>query len=464
MSADHSKDAPHLLRRFGPLEATALNMTNMIGIGPFITIPLLLSALGGPQAMLGWLVALVITISDGMIWSELGAAMPGSGGSYVYLREGFGRETFGRLMGFLFIWQFIFSGPLEIASGYIGFTKYLGYIWKGMGGRGFLVVIVLLGVLNIALLYRRITFIGKLTVSLWVGTILTTLAVIFTGIFHFSAAVAFDFPPGAFNFSHGFFLGLGAATRVGIFDYLGYYDICYIGDEVKEPGRTIPRSVIISVIAVAVIYVAINFSVIGVVPWREFVPADKHPESDFIVSIFMERIWGSGVATFFTAMVLWTAFGSVFALLLGYSRVPYAAAIDGYFFKIFGRLHPKKNFPYVSLVVLGVISIVCSFFDLGMVIDALITTRILIQFIGQIAAVTLLRRNEPEVKRPYRIWLYPLPNLLALFGWIFVFATTNWKVISFGLGTLVLGLLCFMLWSRQTQQWPFATKEVADAA
>jgi amino acid transporter len=464
MSADHSKDAPHLLRRFGPLEATALNMTNMIGIGPFITIPLLLSALGGPQAMLGWLVALVITISDGMIWSELGAAMPGSGGSYVYLREGFGRETFGRLMGFLFIWQFIFSGPLEIASGYIGFTKYLGYIWKGMGGRGFLVVIVLLGVLNIALLYRRITFIGKLTVSLWVGTILTTLAVIFTGIFHFSSAVAFDFPPGAFNFSHGFFLGLGAATRVGIFDYLGYYDICYIGDEVKEPGRTIPRSVIISVIAVAVIYVAINFSVIGVVPWREFVPADKHPESDFIVSIFMERIWGSGVATFFTAMVLWTAFGSVFALLLGYSRVPYAAAIDGYFFKIFGRLHPKKNFPYVSLVVLGVISIVCSFFDLGMVIDALITTRILIQFIGQIAAVTLLRRNEPEVKRPYRIWLYPLPNLLALFGWIFVFATTNWKVISFGLGTLVLGLLCFMLWSRQTQQWPFATKEVADAA
>src|ERR1041384_4039577 len=194
MSADQSKEkseAPHLLRRFGLLEATALNMTNMIGIGPFIPIPLLLSALGGPQAMLGWLVALVITISDGMIWSELGAAMPGSGGSYVYLREGFGRETFGRLMGFLFIWQFIFSGPLEIASGYIGFTKYLGYIWKGMGGRGFLVVIVLLGVLNIALLYRRITFIGKLTVSLWVGTILTTFAVIVTGALNFKPALAF---------------------------------------------------------------------------------------------------------------------------------------------------------------------------------------------------------------------------------------------------------------------------------
>src|ERR1041385_2001962 len=164
MSVDNTNEtatpeAPHLLRRFGLLEATALNMTNMIGIGPFITIPLLLTALGGPQAMLGWLVALVITISDGMIWSELGASMPGSGGSYIYLREGFGCETFGRLMGFLFIWQFILSGPLEIASGYIGFTQYLGYIWKDMGGRGFLVVIVLLGVLNIALLYRRITFI-----------------------------------------------------------------------------------------------------------------------------------------------------------------------------------------------------------------------------------------------------------------------------------------------------------------
>jgi amino acid transporter len=450
---------PHLLRRFGLLEATALNMTNMIGIGPFITIPLLLSTLGGPQAMLGWLVALVITISDGMIWSELGAAMPGSGGSYVYLREGFGRETFGRLIGFLFIWQFILSGPLEIASGYIGFTQYLGYIWKDISRTQSLIVIVLLGILNIALLYRRITFIGKLTISLWIGTILTTLVVIVTGVFSFKAALAFDFPLGAFNFSLGFFLGLGAATRIGIFDYLGYYDICYIGEEVRSPGRTIPRSIIISVIAVALIYIAINFSVIGVVPWRDLVPADKHPESNFVVSIFMERIYGGRIATIFTAMVLWTAFGSVFALLLGYSRVPYAAAIDGYFFKVFGRLHPKKNFPYVSLVVLGVIAIVCSFFSLGMVIDALITTRILVQFIGQIIGVTLLRRNEPGLNRPYRVWFYPIPNLLALFGWIFVFATTNWTIIAFGLGTLMLGIVCFFFWSHQTKQWPFVSAE-----
>ena len=454
---------PGLLRRFGLLEATALNMTNMIGIGPFITIPLLLSTLGGPQAMLGWLVALLITISDGMIWSELGAAMPGSGGSYVYLREGYGRETFGRLMGFLFIWQFILSGPLEIASGYIGFTQYLGYIWTGITKVQSRVVITLLGSLNVLLLYRKITFIGKLTVSLWVGTILTAIAVIVTGALHFDRRLAFDFPPGAFNFSLGFLFGLGAAARIGIFDYLGYYDICYIGEEVRNPGRTIPRSIIISVIVVALIYIAINFSIIGVVPWREFVPADKHPESAFIVSIFMEKLYGARVATVFTAMVLWTAFGSVFALLLGYSRVPYAAAIDGYFFKIFSRLHRTKNFPYISLLVIGMISIICSFFSLGMVIDALITTRILVQFVGQILAVSLLRRNEPELHRPYRVWLYPLPNLVALIGWMFVFATTDWYIILFGMGTLALGLMCFAIWSWHTDQWPFSQELKGEA-
>src|ERR1041385_1743790 len=455
-------EQPHLLRRFGLLEATALNMTNMIGIGPFITIPLLLSTLGGPQAMLGWLVALVITISDGMIWSELGAAMPGSGGSYVYLREGFGRETFGRLMGFLFIWQFILSGPLEIASGYIGFTQYLGYIWKDIARPQYLAVIIALGVLNIALLYRRITFIGKLTVSLWIGTILTTLVVIVTGVFNFNSAVAFDFPPGAFNFSLGFFLGLGAATRIGIFDYLGYYDICYIGDEVKDPGRAIPRSIIISVIAVAIIYLAINLSIIGIVPWREVVPFDAHPESGFVVSVLMEKIYGPKVATIFTGMVLWTAFGSVFALLLGYSRIPYAAALDGYFFKVFGRLHPTKRFPYVALIVLGAISIICSFFSLDLVIDALISTRILVQFIGQICALILLRRNAPDMSRPYKMWLYPLPSLIALIGWVFIFATASRQVILLGLGTLMLGAIFFLVWSWYTKRWPFVPVIVTD--
>jgi amino acid transporter len=456
-----SADQPHLARRFGLLQATALNMSNMIGIGPFITIPLLMTALGGPQAMLGWVIAILIAIPDGMVWSELGAAMPGSGGSYRYLREGFGRETWGRLMAFLFIWQFIISGPLEIASGYIGFSKYMGYIWPGITSGQGLMVAVGVGILNILLLYRQITSIGKITVSLWIGTMLTSGAVIATGAMHFNPRLAFDFPPGAFDLSIGFLFGLGAASRVGIYDYLGYYDICYIGDEVKNPGRVIPKSIIISVVGVALIYIAINLSIIGVVPWREFVPADKNPSSDFVVSIFMEKIYGAKVATFFTAMVLWTAFGSVFALLLGYSRIPYAAAQDGYFFKVFGKLHPTKNFPYVSLIVMGVISILCSFVSLGLVIDALITTRILVQFIGQIFAVMLLRERAPDMPRPYRIWFYPIPNLLALVGWIFIFATSDLKVILFGLGSLVLGVVFFLIWSKITRRWPFRAEELA---
>jgi len=312
------------------------------------------------------------------------------------------------------------------------------------------------GVVNIVLLYRRITSIGAITISLWIGTLLTTLVVIVTGVIHFSAARAFDFPAQPFKFSLGFLFGLGAASRIGVYDYLGYYDICYIGDEVKNPGRTIPRSIIISVVAVAIIYLAINLSLVGVVSWREFVPWETHSESAFIVSAMMEKIYGSKLATVFTVMVLWTAFGSVFALLLGYSRIPYAAALDGYFFKIFGRLHSKKQFPHVALIVLGIVSIICSFFSLDLVIDALISTRILVQFIGQILALVLLRKRAPEMVRPYKMWLYPLPALLALIGWIFIFATTAWPVMLLGLGTLALGAIFFFAWSWHSRRWPFA--------
>jgi len=319
------------------------------------------------------------------------------------------------------------------------------------------------GIVNIALLYRRIHSIAKITVSLWIGTLVTVLAVILAGAFNFNPHVAFDFPPGAFNFSLGFFLGLGAASRIGIYDYLGYYDVCYIGDEVKDPGRVIPRSIIISTIAVAIIYIGINFSIIGVVPWREFVPAADHPESNFIVSVFMQQLYGHGVATVFTLLVLWTAFGSVFALLLGYSRIPFAAAESGYFFRVFGKLHPTKDFPYISLLVLGVFSIVAGFFSLGTVIDALIVTRILVQFMGQIVGLILLRRRAPEMPRPYKMWLYPVPALIALLGWIFVFATTQINVIIFGIAVLALGCAAFLLWSWNTKRWPFGLEAASTA-
>ncbi len=450
-----TSEAHALTRRFGTVHATALNMINMMGIGPFITIPLLMSALGGPQAMLGWVVALLLVVADGMVWSELGAALPGSGGSFRYLVEAYGPASWGRLVGFLFVWQFILSGPLEIASGYIGFANYAGYIWKGLTARGAFVIAAVVGVVNVVLLYRRIHSIAKITLSLWVGTLVTVAVVVATGAWHFEARRAFDFPPHAFGFSLGFLVGLGAASRVGIYDYLGYYNVCYIGDEVRDPGRVIPRSILISTVAVAIIYLAVNLSVIGVVPWREFVPAEGKAAAGFVVSIFMEQIWGPRAAAWFTLLILWTAFASVFALLLGYSRIPYAAAREGYFFKAFSQLHPTEQFPHVSLVVLGVIAILCSALSLGAVIDALLVTRIVVQFVGQIGAVILLRRRRPDLPRPYRVWLYPVPLAVALAGWVFVFATTQPPILLFGLAMLAVGGAGFAVWSWRGKTWPF---------
>jgi amino acid transporter len=455
-------DQPHLLRRFGMLQATALNMTNMIGVGPFITIPALMSAMNGPQAMLGWLVALIIAMADGLVWSELGAALPGSGGSYVYLREGFGRETFGRAMTFLFIWQFMLSGPLEIASGYIGFKQYVTYLWPGMSKGAGAAVIIGVGLLAIALLYRQITSIGKITVSLWIGTMLTVAVVIATGAFTFDSKVAFNFPPGAFDFSLGYLLGVGAASRVGMYDYLGYYDVCFIGDEVREPGKVIPRSILISLVAVALIYITMNLSIIGVVPWHEFTVAPGQDLPDPpppVVSMFMERVFGPGVAQVFTALVLWTAFGSCFALLLGYSRIPYAAAKDGNFFSVFARLHPTKNFPHVSLLLVGGLSIAFSFFPLVKVIDALLTTRILVQFIGQIGAVIQLRRSAPELKRPFRMWLFPVPAFVALGGWVFLFSTSGLDIMLYAAAVVALGGVCFLVRARLANSWPFQREQ-----
>ena len=447
------------------LPATALNMANMIGVGPFITIPLLMSALGGPQSLLGWLVALAITLPDALVWSELGATLPGSGGTYRWLREGFGPQKWGRLMAFLFIWQFIISGPMEIATGYIGVAQYLEFLWPGLTHNDALtlrggLVVTALGFLNIALLWRRIGSLGKMTVALWIGAMITVTVVLVGGALHFDPKKAFDFPDSPWRFSAGFLMGLGTATRVGIYDFLGYYDICYLGDEVKNPGKTIPRAVITSLVVVAVIYVGINLSINGVISWREFVPYESHKDiANFIGSVFIERLYGHRAAQLFTLGVVWTALGSVFALLLGYSRIPYAAALDGTFFRIFGRVHPTKHFPHVALLVIGILAIVASFASLGVVIDTLIAARILIQFIGQIVALVLLRRNRPNIARPYKIWLYPLPLVVAGVGWLLVFATTPPQVIGFALAALAAGMGGYFFWARLTARWPFEKVE-----
>ncbi len=458
----------HLERRVGPWSATALNMSNMIGVGPFITLPALMATLGGPQSMLGWAAALLITLPDALVWSELGAAMPASGGTYKWLREGYGPEKWGRLMSFLFIWQLIISGPMEIGSGIIGFAQYLDYLWPGVAQGGLwhakgIAVVLGVSIVVTLLLYRRIGSIAKLAVFVWIGVLFTVGMVIFTGLMKFDATRAFDFPPGAFDFNWGFIWGLASGARIGIYDYLGYYDICYVGDEVRDPGNTIPRSVIWSLLLVAAIYIGINLSIIGIVPWREFTPLDPANEpaaAKYVASVAIEHAWGAPVAKFFTVMLLWTAVACVFALLLGYSRVLYAAAKDGTFFSWFARLHPAKQFPHRALLLLVALSAACSFLPLGDVILALLVMRMIVQFIGQIGALVLLRKLKPEMSRPYKVWLYPLPLIVAAAGWSFLFVTSA-EFALYALASMALGVVMYLAWARTTRRWPFTEGDAA---
>jgi amino acid transporter len=437
-----SAGRPALVRSFGLLEATALNMSNMVGVGPFITIPLIIASMEGPQCMLGWVIGTIIAVCDGLVWSELAAAFPGTGGTYLYLEKSFAGTRLGRILPFLFIWQFIFSGPLEIASGYIGFAQYTGYFFPAMGVWQTRAVAAGVGVLVIVLLYRNITAIGRLTVILWSGMLVTVLAMIGVGLWRFDFALAFDFPPSAFSLSRGFFLGLGGAMLIAMYDFLGYYDVCLVAGEVREPRRVIPRAILISVVAVALIYSVMNLTIIGVVPWREAI------HSKYIAATFMERAAGTWAASAVTALILWTSLASCFALTLGSSRIPYAAALDGYFFRAFACLHPSGHFPSVSLLVIGGAAIAASMLPLKAVLPALMSARILVQFVAQIVAVYWLRRYRPGVERPFRMWLYPLPSVLALAGWLYIFGTSGALPVSYGLATLAAGLAAFAIWRK----------------
>jgi amino acid transporter len=424
-------------------------MANMVGVGPFITIPGLTAAMGGPQCLLGWIVGAVIVISDGFVWSELGANIPGSGGSYHFLRESYGRDRWGRLMAFLFIWQFVVSGPFEIGSGLIGFGQYSGYVWSGLGPWGEHGVAVLSGLAAMVLLSRGSKFMSRATITLWVGTVVAMLAVLVCGIPHFDSGKAFAFTPDAFTFSRGFVLGLGSASLTAVYNYMGYYNICYVGDEVRDPARVIPRSIFISIAFCALCYIGIHLVVLGVLPIKQII-ASQH-----VIAEFIEGLYGRGPALLVTLLILWTAFASVFALLLGYSRIPYAAALDGCFFRAFGRVHPTRHFPDISLYVLGAASILAAFLPLDFAIAALLTTRIIVQFLGQILGVTLLRRRLPDAQRPYKMFLYPLPGVVAAIGWAYIFAASGGYAIATGVSCLLAGLVAFSLWARRTRTWPF---------
>jgi amino acid transporter len=439
----------HLERGLGLKEAVALNMIEIVGIGPFVVSSLVIKAMGGPQALIAWLAGALLAVLDGFVWSELGAAMPLAGGTYVFLREAYGPLRWGRLMSFLFVWQTLIQAPLSVASAAIGFSDYAKYLYplstfqaKALSG-GLVIFLVIL-------LYRRITTIGKISVLLWTGVVGTMLWLIWGGVRHFDAHMAFDFPPGAFQLSWLWFAGLGAAMVNTIYSYWGYYNICHLGGEIREPQKNIPRGIFLSILGITILYLAMQTSILGVVPWRE---AQNSP---FIVSTFVEKLYGHGAARFATAMVLWIALASVFSVLLGYSRVPYSAALDGNFFPVFAKVHPKKHFPHVSLLFLGGLAFVFSLaFKLRTVIAAILAMRLLVQFIGQAVGVILLRRRWSAERLPFKMWLYPLPAVLTMIGWALLFWATG-PARKWGLLEISLGLLAFLIRAWDMKQWPFA--------
>ena len=480
VGAKSGEASPQLIRGMGLWSATSLNMIDMIGVGPFVTMPLIVGAMGGPQAMLGWVLGAGFAICDGLVWAELGAALPGSGGSYRYLKESYGPQGLGRLISFLFIWQLSFSAPLSIASGCLGLAGYAAYLVPGLEHQYFLhnsiLHIPLVGVLQVSwvatagtlvavgtclfavlLLYRRITAIGRLSTLLWVVVIGTIGWIIVAGLTHFNSKYAFDFPPGAFTWSRGFFHGLGGAMLIGTYDYWGYYNVCFLGDEVKDPARNIPRALLLSILLVSGLYIVMNLSILAVVPWREMIAASRGNNELYVVSLFMQKIYGSWAARLVTGLVMWTAFASVFSLLLGYSRVPYAAALDGNYFRAFGRVHPEYRFPNVSLVSLGVVAALFCFLKLADVIAALVVIRIMLQFLVQAIGVIVLRVRRPDLPRPFRMWFYPLPALIAALGFSYIlFIRVNaLKEIRYAVVILFVGLAVYMVRAWRQREWPF---------
>jgi basic amino acid/polyamine antiporter, APA family len=311
--------------------------------------------------------------------------------------------------------------------------------------------------LAMLLLYRRITVIGKLSKLLWAGVMGTIAWIIFAGLTHFNASRAFDFPTGAFTLSRGFLTGLGGAMLIAAYDYWGYYNVCFLGDEIKDPGRNIPRALLLSIGLVACLYVVMNICILAVVPWREMLPAGQNNNGLYVVSLFMQRIYGPWAARLVTGLVMWTAFASVFSLMLGYSRVPYAAAVDGNYFRAFARVHPVYRFPNVSLLALGLVAAAFCFLRLKDAIAALVVIRILLQFLVQAIGLIVLRVRRPEMPRPFRMLLYPLPALLASAGFLFIlFNRTNaLKEVRYAAVLLLAGVLIFMVRAWRGKEWPF---------
>ncbi len=437
--------------------AISINVITMIGIGPLVTIPLVIAALGGPLALVGWIAGAVVALCDGLVWAELSSRFPGSGGTYVYLRNVFGPERLGRALAFLFNWQFLLYAPCLLASGYIGFANYAAYLYPPLGSNVLAhdAVAAGIGVLTMALLYRRTSQVAVLGMVLAVAATLTIVLVAAAGFSHADLARAVaGAPPLRFNL--GFLAGFGTALFITLYDYVGYADAALLGDEVVRPERTIPAAIVLSVLIVAVLYILLQVGVLGAIPWRSLLDAHGQPTAaaQYVGALVVEHSWGRAAALAVTVLVLITAFASLYGNLLGFSRISFAAARDGAFLPAFGKLHPRKDIPHVALLVVGALSLVASLFTLDQVIAFLTAGIVLIQGIAQIVALGLLRARR--VATPFRMPLYPLPALVALAGWSLAFVSSGPAAIALGVGWLVVGVAVFLIVARAQRWWPFA--------
>ncbi len=436
-----------LERGMGLLPATATNIISMVGIGPFLTIPVMIAAMNGPHIIYAWIVGAVIALADGLVYAHLGAALPGSGGPYLYLREAYKPFGLGRLMAFFFIFQTILVAPLSVAGGAVGFADYLRFYWTTMSPAAHHVLAAAVCLGMTALLYRDITSIGRFTVVMLVIVFITVGWVIIAGLFTFSPSMAFDFPAHAFTFDRNLLVAVGAASVLAMYSYGGYNQVCNIGEEIKDPSRTIPRSIVLSIFIIAIVYMLMTVVIVGLIPWSE---AQK---STSIASVFITRTFsdpghGRIAGLVMTALILFVAAASLFATILGYSRVPFAAARDGDFFAIFAKVHPTKHFPHVSLLVIGIVSVPFVFFTLGQLVNWLMQVQILLRFIWQCGAVILLYEYRKDIPQPFTMWLYPVPALLSGALWLFIFFTGPWEGIMFSVLFLLSGVAAYALFRR----------------
>jgi amino acid transporter len=470
--------SPHELARTLTLPgAITLNLLDMIGVGPFITLPLLLAAMGGPQAMLGWIAGALLALCDGLVWAELGAAMPEAGGTYAFLRRIYPGRL-GRALSFLFLFQLLFSAPLSVASGAIGLSQYatfftplltahtlthsipLGPYTFGIAINWATATALLAIALAVALLYRNLAKMRTLSTALLVLVLGTIGWVIVTGLLHGHTAL-WQMPPGAFHLDRPFLAGLATAMLIATYDYWGYYNVAFLGGEARDAARTIPRAILISIAIVAALYVAMNLAILSVLPWQSLLAAQGAEARRALVAVFIETAYRSSLGPvlahrlglFAAGLVMATALASIFALLLGYSRIPFAAARAGGFFAALGKLHPTRHFPHRSLLLLAGLAAVFSFFSLADVIAALVVVRILLQFLLQHVGVLYLRRHEPHLPRPFRLWLYPVPPILAILGFTYILLARPHFTRELILAAVVVtfGLLSFMLWERRAR-------------